>query len=316
MPVHNALPYLDAAIESILSQTFREFEFVILDDGSTDGSGDRLREWTRRDGRIRVLHAKKNLGPVLSSQRVATQAKAPIVARMDADDLSYPDRFKDQLDVLEAYPDAGLVACLCDTIDAAGRRIRGPETWRLLRSSPMVPFAHGAIMYRRAIFDQVGGYRKQCEYWEDQDLITRIAAASAVMVIPRALYAVRQTATSTRTASKQERLEHAIDGMYRAMAAGGAKDPAETKLDPRVFLSLGSASLWAGKRPRLFTRLARHGRLGANKATAAALIWTGWASVSPGTLRAFLRMLLKLRNRKASALPSEVPVRWSPPEGA
>src|SRR3954447_21307048 len=78
MPVHNALPYLDAAIESILGQTHSDFEFVILNDGSTDGSPERLRHWASRDARIRLIDGKGPLGPALSSQRVATAAKAPI----------------------------------------------------------------------------------------------------------------------------------------------------------------------------------------------------------------------------------------------
>src|SRR4051812_33559566 len=97
MPVHNALPYLDAAVESILSQTFDAFEFVILDDASTDGSTDRLRQWVSRDARIRLLEEKHNLGPALSSQRVASAATAPLVARMDADDISHPARLKEQM---------------------------------------------------------------------------------------------------------------------------------------------------------------------------------------------------------------------------
>src|SRR3954452_11229500 len=104
MPVRNAMPYLDIAAESILGQTFQNFEFVILDDGSTDGSTERLREWAMRDPRIRLLEEKHNLGPALSSERVARAARAPVVARMDADDVSHPRRLEEQLDVLDNFP--------------------------------------------------------------------------------------------------------------------------------------------------------------------------------------------------------------------
>src|SRR3982751_1358820 len=149
MPVHNALPYLDAAVESILGQALGDFEFVILDDASTDGSTERLRDWAMADARIRLIEEKRQLGPALSSDRVARAALAPIVARMDADDLSHPDRLQDSLAVLADHPDAGVVACLCEFIDVKGRKLRGSERWRLARKSPMVPFAHGTIMYRR-----------------------------------------------------------------------------------------------------------------------------------------------------------------------
>jgi len=143
MPVHNALPHLDAAVHSILGQSFVDFEFVILDDASTDGSRERLRELAALDPRIRLLEVDEKLGPVASSNMVAAAAKAPFVARMDADDVSYPDRLGEQLQVLRDDREAGVVASLCDTIDSAGRILRQPEAWRLARPSPFVPFAHG-----------------------------------------------------------------------------------------------------------------------------------------------------------------------------
>ncbi len=170
MPVHNALPHLDAAVRSILDQTHADFEFVIFDDASTDGSAARLRKWAARDSRIRLLEGQENLGPVGSSSLVVEQAKAPLIARMDADDVCDPDRLRRQVQVLSENSDAGVVASLFGVIDERGRALRGPEVWRLARKSPFVPFAHGSIMFRRSIFDQVGGYRAQCEYWEDQDL--------------------------------------------------------------------------------------------------------------------------------------------------
>src|SRR4051812_6478661 len=101
MPVHNALPYLDGAMECILGQTFTNFEFVILDDASTDGSTARLREWAERDSRIRLMEEERNLGPALSSDKVARAATAPIVARMDADDLCARTRLAAQYEVLQ-----------------------------------------------------------------------------------------------------------------------------------------------------------------------------------------------------------------------
>jgi glycosyltransferase involved in cell wall biosynthesis len=145
MPVHNALPHLDSAVHSILGQSFADFEFVILDDASTDGSRERLRELAALDPRIRLLEADEKLGPVASSNMVADAAKAPFVARMDADDISYPDRLGEQVRVLREDPGVGVVASLCDTIDASGRVLRPPEAWRLSRRSPFVPFAHGSM---------------------------------------------------------------------------------------------------------------------------------------------------------------------------
>jgi len=321
MPVHNAGPFLDDAVRSILSQSYADFEFVILDDASTDGSTDRLRQWAGLDSRIRLLTEERNLGPVESSNKVARAARAPIIARMDADDTSHPERLMQQLAFLEAHSDVGLVASLCDVIDASNRMLRKAEVWRLARPSVFVPFAHGTMMWRREVFDRVGGYRKECEYWEDQDLVTQMARIAPIFVFPKALYSFRQSFAGTRFSSNHRRLERAIDLMYRStkrVAEGRPYDdllkaPPEGKLDPRVYVSLGSILLWAGKRPRLFRRLLIQGRLSLDFMTFAAATWTAWASVSPSTLRRMLLFLLALRNLMAKTkVAADEPVAWVP----
>ena len=326
MPVYNAMPHLDKAVESIVGQTFGDFEFIILDDASTDGSGARIREWAARDPRIRVLSADTNLGPVGSSNMVARAARAELVARMDADDVSYPDRLRQQMEVLRDHPTTGVVGTLCDVIDASGAILRRSDPWRISRRSPFVPFAHGAMMYRRSQFERIGGYRDECAFWEDQDLVVRLAGLAEVLVIPRALYQIRAWTSSTRRASDPEQLERAIDRMYAAtdrLRNDGRYQlrpdagQSAAKVDPRVFVSLGSGSLWAGEKPRLFRRLIDRGRLSFDFRTASALAWTAWASLSPGTLRAFLRLLLVARKSFAAAkIHSNEPVAWMPGRGA
>ncbi|WP_309663119.1 glycosyltransferase family A protein [Sphingomonas sp.] len=321
MPVHNALPYLDAAVESILSQTFSDFEFVILDDASTDGSTQRLHHWASRDARIRLLHEDRNLGPARSSERVARAASAPIVARMDADDISFPQRLADQLAVLDRYPAVGVVGGLFDIIDANGRIVRGPELWRVRQPASVPPFGNGPLTYRREVFDQVGGYREECEFWEDNDLILRMAAVTKIMVLPYSVYQVRQAGISNRLSSEQQRVERAVDLMYRArtrldqgltyddLLRSSLKD--DRKVSPQVFVSLGSIVLWAGGRPRLFKRLLSRGELGFDRRSLTALVWTAWGTVEPRSLRAFIRLLLlgrKLRTRLVMRIDG--PVLW------
>jgi glycosyltransferase involved in cell wall biosynthesis len=112
MPVHNALPFLDASISSILNQTFPDFDFVILNDASTDGSDRVLREWEKRDRRIRVIESDRKLGLAGSSNLVVSTSVAKIVARMDADDISHPDRLKRQLEIMTSHPDVVVVGTL------------------------------------------------------------------------------------------------------------------------------------------------------------------------------------------------------------
>jgi glycosyltransferase involved in cell wall biosynthesis len=323
MPVHNALPYLDAAVESILGQSFPDFEFVILDDASTDGSTDRLREWAAHDPRIRLLEEKRNLGPARSSDRVARAASASIVARMDADDISYPERLADQLDVLDRHPNVGVVGGLYDIIDPDGRIVRGPELWRVRQPASVPPFGNGPLTYRRDVFDQVGGYREQCEFWEDNDLILRMAAITNIMILPYSVYQVRQARGSNRLSSGQDRVERAVDLMYRArtrleqarsyddLLCPGAL-PDDRKVNPQVFVSLGSITLWAGGRPRLFKRLLRRGALGVDRRSLSALAWVAWASVEPHSLRAFMRLLLLGRRLRSRKIQVEGPIAWPP----
>src|SRR5262245_49086257 len=105
MPVHNALPFLEASINSILNQTLSDFEFVIFDDASTDGSNQALKELSRRDPRIRFHESEQQLGLAASSNAVVAFARAPLVARMDADDIAHPDRLRRQWIILKDHPE-------------------------------------------------------------------------------------------------------------------------------------------------------------------------------------------------------------------
>ena len=325
MPVHNALPHLDDAVRSILDQTYRNFEFVIYDDASNDGSTERLRHWAEQDRRIRLIEGKKNLGPVGSSAFVVESSTAPLVARMDADDLCSLDRLERQIELLGAHPEAGLVGTMFKIIDGSGQELRGLELWRLARKSAFVPFAaHGSIMFRRSAFSRIGGYRAECEFWEDQDLVTRLAAVGEAWVIPLPLYQVRQWTRKTRASTDLERQENAVDLMYRCVGrleAGQAyedllrqsRSQVPTRVDPRVFISLGSRQLWAGERPFMLGRLLKRGKLRPDARTFNALIWTIWASISPSTLRLFLRLLLDVKNARARRIADDPgPIRWSP----
>src|SRR4051794_3679367 len=139
MPVGNAMPYLRESVASILGQTHRDFEFVIVDDGTTDGSGDYVREQAARDSRIRVDRFESNRGLIRAGNRAVELARAPLVARMDADDISAPERLERQLEVMARNPDAVVVGAMSDGIDRHGRPVRGRDRWRLLRRSMFPP---------------------------------------------------------------------------------------------------------------------------------------------------------------------------------
>lgn len=325
MPVKNALPYLDDAVESILNQSFSAFEFVIRDDGSNDGSRERLHYWAARDQRIRLHESDTSLGPAGSSNWVARRALAPVVARMDADDISHPHRLERQIKILESNSDAVLVGSLWEGIDRRGRIVREPDLTGLVSNRFSAPFAHGSIMVRRQQFEAVGGYRGECDYWEDLDLYLRMARLGRVLVATEALYQHRFADTSTRLTSSRPHVESAVDLMfecrklndqgadYTTQLAQAHQVRARTKKQPNTLLSLGFITLWSGHRPPTLAHLIARGDLRANKATMTAIVWAVWALISPRTLRFFMRTMLRCRNRNARrALGSSPVCDWQP----
>jgi glycosyltransferase involved in cell wall biosynthesis len=307
MPARNALPYLDSSLESILGQSFGDFEFVIRDDGSTDGTTEALRAWAARDRRIRLFEGPQ-LGLAGSSNWVVRKARSPLVARMDADDVARPDRLERQVALLRDSPDVVLVGSLADTIDGDGRRIRPADFWRVARRSCFPPFPHTSITFRRAAFDAVGGYRAQCEYWEDLDFFLRMAERGRIAVIADDLVSHRQSRVSSRQVpADEERIEDAVDRMYQCLAVYGrggryepllAREPAApaARLRPMTFVSIHSNRLWAGQRPRIAARLLRRARLGFDRESLVALVWATLAQGAPPLLRALMRGVVKARN--------------------
>ncbi|MBV8687497.1 MAG: glycosyltransferase family 2 protein [Alphaproteobacteria bacterium] len=298
MPVRDLAPYVDASISSILDQSFGDFEFIIRDDGSRDGTREILRGWARRDARIKLFESDTSLGPAESSNWVVAQASGDLVARMDGDDVAHPDRLRRQVEALDRDPDACLVGTLWEGIDEKGRRVRPRDRWRLAHPSAFAPFPHGSIMFRRAAFERVGGYRTEANFWEDLDLYRRLSAVGRLIVLPQALYRHRSSVLSTRLASPPEQVEASVDRMYRQVNGLPARPAsgAGARLLPQVFLSLGSTRLWAGRSPRMLRRLLRRSALRLDRASAGILLWALWGSVSPGTLRFSLRSMARLRD--------------------
>ena len=309
MPVHNALPFLDESVASILNQTLADFEFVILDDASTDGSADALRRWAQKDGRIRLFRSGRNLGLAGSSNFVVRHARAPFVARMDADDVSHPERLRRQWEVLRGRPDVALVGTLFEGIDAGGRRVRPRDRWRLARRSVFPPFPHGSVMFRREVFDGVGGYREACAGWEDQDLFLRIIGRGRVVVLTDALYRYRfqvNSVTAARRAAEVIGLRHRClaeltSGRDYSRLLAEAESNGH---DPDAFADAlylrGSARLWAGHPPAVLGLMCRREAFGLRPRFIRTLVWAAWAAVSPESLRLFLRSLIRARDFLAS----------------
>lgn len=132
MSVYNGARYLDEAIASILGQDFADFEFLIVNDGSTDGSAALLQKWAATDRRI-ILIDRENRGLVFSLNEMIALAKAPLLARMDCDDISLPNRFSMQIEYLNAHPEIGILGTNTRDITEDGCIIIGEISYPLTR---------------------------------------------------------------------------------------------------------------------------------------------------------------------------------------
>src|SRR5437016_6143907 len=122
MAVHNAERFLAAAVESVLAQSFGDFEFIIVDDGSSDDSGAILRQFAKQDDRIHLI-ARENRGLTCSLNEMIAEARGEFLARMDADDLALPQRLAVQVKFMQEHPDVVLLGGAYELIDEAGRAL-------------------------------------------------------------------------------------------------------------------------------------------------------------------------------------------------
>lgn len=219
LPVYNGGRFLAGAIESLLAQTHRDFELLVIDDGSTDGSAHVLDRVT--DHRVRVIHqVNQGLVGALNTGLAATRTE--LVARMDQDDLCAPDRLEVQLTFLREHPGVAAVGCCYEVMDEDGAttttaHVAAQPAYlrRQLYFRNVLP--HGAMLYRRSAVVAVGGYREVGPA-EDYDLWARLAMSYDVASIPNVLFRYRVTTTgmSVQSAVGQRRSVHAIrDDLHR-----------------------------------------------------------------------------------------------------
>ncbi len=233
IPIHNAGRFLASALETVLGQTFSDFELIAIDDGSCDDSGKVLAGFAARDQRVRVFD-QENQGIVATLNRALELARAPLVARMDADDLSRPDRFAKQIAYLRRHPDVAAVSGAMDVIDESGNYLRTllfptlPEAIasELIHRSCV---CHAPVMARTEVLRSLGGYRKCVQYAEDYDLFLRLSEVARIANLPDVLYAVRLHAAtiSGRYTVAQELAVLAARGAAR-LRRSGKPDPLVT----------------------------------------------------------------------------------------
>jgi len=231
MPVYNAEQYVREAAESILSQTFGDFEFIIVDDGSSDGSRGVLEGLARRDARIRLI-SRPNTGYTRALNEALGLARGAYVARMDADDVSLPERFQRQVDYLRAHPDCVLVGSRVMTVDPYGIPLYEPdqrptheEIDQQLLNGVGWAIVHPTAMMVREHVVALGGYRPEAEPSEALDLFLRLAERGHLANLPVVLLHYRQHVRSVNQTRGDEQEVSARRLLADAHARRGTSGP-------------------------------------------------------------------------------------------
>lgn len=201
MPVYNGAEYLREAIQSILGQSFKDFEFLILDDGSIDDSLEIALSF--RDRRIKIFKNKQNIGIIKTLNKGIAEAKGKYIARMDADDISLSDRFALQKVYLDENPEAALVGGQFSYINSKGELFahqKVPTDNEVLQRQLLKKncFAHPSVMMRSDVVREMKGYSEEALYVDDYDLWLRIAESYKLANIDEVvlLYRVHEKQTS------------------------------------------------------------------------------------------------------------------------
>ena len=213
MAVYNGVPYLGAALDSILAQTRSDFELVIVDDGSTDDTPAMLRIYAIRDSRVVLLRNAQNLRLPASLNVGLAACRAPLVARADGDDYYPPTRLEKQWNFLERHPRVGVVSGYSDRLNEHERLLglqklpvdNGAIKFNLLWESSV---CHPATMYRREVIQSVGGYDTAYPTAQDYDLWARLRDLTEFANLPEPLITIRIHAASSsiRRGAEQSRL--------------------------------------------------------------------------------------------------------------
>ena len=217
MPVYNGEVYLQEAIDSILNQTFEDFEFLIINDGSTDESRNIICSYN--DSRIRLVDNEQNLGLISSLNKGLALAQGELIARQDADDVSLPERLASQINVFDQNADCILVSSNIDVISADGSF---QQTFERHCPSELVPWylifynhisGHSQVVFKRDVALDLGGYLEQKNYAEDYDLWVRCSRTKGkLFILPESLvkYRIHDNSVSHQKRKDQDDIAKSI----------------------------------------------------------------------------------------------------------
>lgn len=206
MPAYNAERYIARAIESVLNQTFRNFELIIINDVSSDKTPSIIKEYQEKDSRVRMINNRKKGLIAGSLNKGIKLARADVIARMDADDVCYPRRLEVQYKLLMKKPEVAVVGANMTIVDEKGKIISKreyPTTSKQLKKVMFrySPFAHPVVMYRKSVFKELGGYVENIFPCEDIDLWFKIGSKYEFASVSKPL--LKYTLYSTSSSHKK-----------------------------------------------------------------------------------------------------------------
>jgi len=207
MPVYNGERYLGEAVESILNQTFYDYEFLIIDDGSTDRTAEILLSF--HDERIRLVRNNTNLRLIATLNHGVEIARGKYIARMDCDDISHPERLEKQFQFMEVHPEIGVLGTGIQVINAVGKtgcKYTFPAEHEVIRWSLSFycPLAHPSVMVRREVILRSGGYYQHMRHVEDYDLWRRLSAKTRLSNLTEALLYLRKHGSNITQVAESE----------------------------------------------------------------------------------------------------------------
>jgi glycosyltransferase involved in cell wall biosynthesis len=222
MAVRDGAPWITRAVASVLEQTLPDLELIVVDDGSTDATPALLS--AVRDPRLR-LERRERAGLARSLNHAMGRARAPLIARLDADDVALPARLERQRAFLEGHPDVGLLGSAARVVDEHDRElevIRPPTEDRAIRRVLIRrnPFVHSSVMARRALVEQAGGYDASFDVAQDYDLWLRLSALTRMANLTEPLVIRRLVPGRVTAARDDERLRAEASARWRAVRRG------------------------------------------------------------------------------------------------
>jgi len=240
MSLYNSERYLRAAIDSVLSQTLTDFEFIIIDDGSTDGGADIVRSY--EDARIHYIY-QENAGLSAALNVAIAVSQSEIIARMDPDDICLPERFAVQYEYLQHHEDVVLVGSTATCIDAFGEKlpdiVMKPYYATGEMPLPEGPCIHPTAMFRRSVFQRAGGYPEDMRYGgEDAVLFNRMLAYGAVANLPDPLLFYRLHDSSM--SHKSRAFNHLLRQVIKVRVLGESVSDAQIKMLADAYGRAGS----------------------------------------------------------------------------